>query len=139
MPTYSIPLLTTPAACDEVLTPARRAQALLQHRAVNLTFDGSQAEGRAALAQAELLGVAAELAAANTVLAALPTGPSTKRTQYEIKKEQLEAKQRLLQGHSGNTALLLDRELDQARNAAELAEVTAFIVAVEAHRATLPG
>jgi hypothetical protein len=138
MPVYSVNLLTSRVACDEVLAPAQRLQALLENQATNLSFDDTEADARAAVAQAELLGANAELSATLAILAALPAGTSTKRTRYEIKQAQLEARQRVLQSRAGAPATTLDRELDKARNAADLVVVQDFVAAVLAQKATLP-
>lgn len=137
MVVYSLHLLDTRVACDAVLGPAYRLQAQLTNRDTNLDFGNTEDEARAQIARAELIGVTAELGAASSVLAALPAGASAKRTQYEIKQAQLEARQRTLQGRGGDTAATLDNELDAARNEADLAVVNDYIAQIEAHKATL--
>jgi hypothetical protein len=78
--------------------------------------------------------VLAEIAATETIIAALPEGPSKeeaidKLTRLEYKKFTLENRM-----ESYGTVALLEKEMDVARVIQELMEVEAFIVAVSQKR-----
>jgi hypothetical protein len=87
--------------------------------------------------EAILQGVEAELTASETILAVLPEGATKeaekrKKTKLEYKKILLETRK-----ESYGAVALLQKQLDLARVAQEIAEVDAFITAVTARKAAL--
>jgi hypothetical protein len=138
MPVYSFHLFTTRAQCDASLTPARRLAAQLNNRELNLSFDDTEDGARAEVAQAQLIGVNAELFGVNQSLAALPADPTEQRERLEVRQARLIARQKALQSRSGTHNEQVAGELTEARNDADMVVVNDYITQLEAHKATLP-
>jgi hypothetical protein len=135
---YSVSNLTQVADCNALLTWAGREKA-------DLAFKKT-AEERMTVKFAEtsveidaiLQSVLAELAALDTIIAALPEGTVKDdqiklRTKKEYKKFLLETRRETY----GKIALL-QKESEVSRLGQEVEEMDVFIAAIEAHRATLP-
>ncbi len=134
---YSVNGITQAADCDVLLTWAQKEKADLSFKKLSedrLTtkFGTSSVE-----VQAILQGVDAELAALNTVIAALPEGPT--KVDETKRKVKLEYKKFLLENRkeSYGAVVLLQKELDLERLNKELDEVEVFIAAITARKATL--
>jgi hypothetical protein len=86
---------------------------------------------------AEIQGVIAEIAATEIIIAALPEGPS--RETAMDKKVTLEYRKFVLENRKENygTVALLQKESELGRIDQELAEVDAFMAAVEARRLSI--
>ena len=85
----------------------------------------------------QLQGVIAELAAVDSYIAILPDGPI--KDEAVDKKTRLEYKKFLLEGRveSYGVVALLEKQMDLGRVEQEIAEVDAFVAAVEARKAAL--
>lgn len=86
---------------------------------------------------AVLQGVLTEISAVNTIVAALPEGPT--KENEEKRKVRLEYKKFLLENRkeSYGAVALLEKELDLARVNKQLEEVNLFIDAITNPKATL--
>ena len=134
---YSVSNLTQVADCNALLAWAGKEKADLSFKKLSderLTV--RYAETSLEL-DAILQGVLAELAATETIIAVLPEGPTkedaiNKKVRLEYKKFLLETRK-----ESYGSVALLEKEMDLGRVNQEIAEVDAFIVAVEAQKATL--
>jgi hypothetical protein len=135
---YSVTQLTEIADCNALLTWAGREKA-------DLAFKKT-AEERLSVKFAEtsveidaiLQSVLAELAALDTIIAALPDGPvKDEQIKIRIKKEY---KRFLLvdRRETYGKIALLQKESEVSRLEQDVEEMDAFIAAIEAHRATLP-
>jgi len=137
VPTFDFSALTTRAACDKALVPARRIQNRLEKDEVVLGFNEDEGEIRTGLAQQQLARATRSLQSVNAELAALPAGDSTEREELEAEQATLIARQKnlALRGASGDESSLQD--LAEARNAADLEVVTGYVTQLAAHRLTL--
>jgi hypothetical protein len=134
---YSVSNLTEVADCNALLTWAGREKA-------DLTFKRT-AEERLTVKFAEtsveidaiLQSVLAELAALDTIIAALPDGP-IKDDQIKIRTKK-EYKRFLLvtRRETYGIIALLQKEYEVSVKDQEIEEIDAFIAAIEAHRDTL--
>ena len=134
---YSVQNLTQVSDCDALLTWAAREKSDLNFKKLSderLTVRFAETSQEL---DAILQGVLAELAATETIIAVLPDGPT--KDDAINKKIRLEYKKFLLENRkeSYGTVALLEKEMDLARVVQEIEEVDAFIVAVEAQKATI--
>ena len=134
---YSVQNLTQVSDCDALLTWAAREKSDLNFKKLSderLTVRFAETSQEL---DAILQGVLAELAATETIIAVLPDGPT--KDDAINKKIRLEYKKFLLENRkeSYGTVALLEKEMDLARVEQEIEEVDAFIVAVEAQKATI--
>lgn len=85
----------------------------------------------------QLQGVIAELAAVDSYIAILPDGPI--KDEALDKKTRLEYKKFLLEGRveSYGVVALLEKQMDLGRVEQEIAEIDAFMAAIEARKAAL--
>ncbi|TGE24435.1 hypothetical protein E5K00_04260 [Hymenobacter aquaticus] len=134
---YSLNQLGSAAECDEVLAAAQKERAILTNRRQNREFESGNLATTAPQVQAELTTITAQLTGLATMLPTLPEGPA--KDKWLTEKERLEYQQKVLNRRVGSNGILalLGRELDLARLNAELAEVDAFIAAVQARKAAL--
>lgn len=137
VPVFDFSAMTTRAACDKALTAARRIQSRLEKDEVVLGYNEDEGEIRASIAQKQFARADRNLQSVNADLAALPAGLSTEREELEAEQATLVARKKnlALQGASGDQSSLQD--LAEARNAADLEIVTAYITQLEAYRLTL--
>lgn len=134
---YSLNKITTVADCDVLLTWAEKEKSDLTFKQLSverLTVNYSSASVEI---DAVLQGVMAEIDATQTVLAALPEGPT--KEDLEKKVTRLEYKKFLLENRkeSYGSVALLEKELDLDRINRELDGVETFIVDVTARKAAL--
>lgn len=134
---YSLNKITTVADCDVLLTWAEKEKSDLTFKQLSverLTVNYSSASVEI---DAVLQGVMAEIDATQTVLAALPEGPT--KEDLEKKLTRLEYRKFLLENRkeSYGSVALLGKELDLERINKELDEVEVFIADVNARKAIL--
>ena len=134
---YTITNLTQVADCNALLAWAAREKADLAFKKLSDERMAARFADTSQELDAILQGVIAELAATETIIAMLPDGPTkddniSKKTRLEYKKFLLEERR-----ESYGVVALLEKEMDLARVNVEIAEVDAFIEAVETKKATL--
>lgn len=135
---YSVINLTQVADCNILLTWAAKEKADLEFKKLSDQRLTTRYAETSLELDAILQGVLAEIAATDTIIAVLPEGPSkedaiNKKTRLEYKKFLLETRK-----ESYGTVALLEKEMDLGRVYQEIAEVDAFVAAVEARKAELP-
>ncbi|HOZ76283.1 MAG TPA: hypothetical protein PLS51_13155 [Flavobacterium sp.] len=135
---YSVINLTQVADCNVLLTWAAKEKADLEFKKLSDQRLTTRYAETSLELDAILQGVLAEIAATDTIIAVLPDGPSkddaiNKKTRLEYKKFLLETRK-----ESYGTVALLEKEMDLGRIYQEIAEVDAFVAAVEARKAELP-
>jgi hypothetical protein len=135
---YSLNKITSPADCDILIELAGKEKDDLQYRKTTVTHQNSNFADTAAEVEADLISTNAQLTALSTVIAGLPVGEI--KNVNITKQKRLELKAFLLNQKKENYGViaLLQNELEQASVDAQIAEVDAFIVAVQNHKATLP-
>lgn len=134
---YSISSLTQVADCNALVAWAVKEKADLTYKRItNERLSQKYAETSVGL-DAEIQGVIAEIAATETIIAALPEGPS-KEVQLD-KKTTLEYRKFVLENRKENygTVALLQKESELGRIEQEITEVDAFVAAVEEKKTTL--
>ena len=134
---YSISLLTTTQECDDVLAQVAKDRSDVEFKQTSINRRVSTTGERSVQVVADLAAVNTEITSLQTVIAGLSAGPvkddmETRLVKAEYRKFLLEER-----SESYGTYALLELEVDAARSAAELAEIDAFIAAVNAHKATL--
>lgn len=134
---YSVNNLTQVADCNALLTWAGKERANLAFKKLSDERQTVRYAEASEELNALLQGVVAEIAAQETILSVLPDGPTKddaleKKTRLEYKKFLLESRK-----ESYGVVALLEKEMDLARVNLEIAEVDAFILAVETKRDTL--
>lgn len=134
---YSVSTLQTVADCDVLLSMAAKDKSDLQFRQLQLQRQQSSYAQNALKTEDELQAVDTELDAINTIVSSLPDGSI--KDENIIKQKRLELKKFLLTERKNNygSIALLDKELDVAQVALQIAEVDAYIAAITAHKATL--
>ncbi|MBO2008851.1 hypothetical protein [Hymenobacter negativus] len=137
VPSFDFSAMTTRAACDKALVPARRIQSRLSKDEVVLGYNEDEGEIRAGIAQQQFNRADRNLQSVNADLAALPADASTEREELEAEQATLVARKKklALQGASGDESSLQD--LAEFRNAADLEMVTGYITQLEAYRLNL--
>lgn len=129
---YSILNLTLVADCNALLAWLVREKADLNYKKITIErLTQKYAETSVGL-DAEIQGVIAEIAATETIIAALPEGPSKesqldKLTRLEYKKFVLENRK-----ESYGSVALLQKESELGRIDQQIVEIDAFVAAVEA-------
>ncbi|MFN4027231.1 MAG: hypothetical protein ACK4IZ_07295 [Flavobacterium sp.] len=134
---YSVQNLTQVADCDVLLSLAQKEKADLTFRKLSVErLTDRYAETSVEIAT-QLQGVIAELAAVDSYIAILPDGPI--KDEALDKKTRLEYKKFLLEGRveSYGVVALLEKQMDLGRVEQEIAEIDAFMAAVEARKAAL--
>ncbi|MCL9805537.1 hypothetical protein NAT51_08385 [Flavobacterium amniphilum] len=133
--TYSLDKLTTTTDCDAVLNSAQREKRDLEFKKIgdvrfteNFSFNSVET-------QAELQVVLAELAGCEIALSML--APGKKRDTEILRKANLEHRKFVIE-HKKSGIALVERELDLVLIDKKLEGIDDFIVAVTAHKATLP-
>ena len=134
---YSITNLTEVADCNVLLSWAAKEKADLDFKRLSDERLTARYTATSEEINADLQGVLAEISATETIIAALPDGPSkedaiNKRTRLEYKKFLLETRR-----ESYGTVALLEKEMDLARVIQELTEVEAFISTVKTRKVEL--
>jgi hypothetical protein len=134
---YSISNLTLVADCNSLLAWAAREKADLNYKKITIERVAQKYAETSVGLDAEIQGVIAEIAATETIIAALPEGPSKeaqldKLTRLEYKKFVLENRK-----ESYGSVALLQKESELGRIDQQIVEVDAFVAAVEARVLTL--
>jgi hypothetical protein len=134
---YSVNGITQIADCDVLLTWAQKEKADLNFQKLSEDRLTTRFASSAIEVQAILQSVIAEIAALETVIAALPNGP-TKVNELK-RKVKLEYKKFLLENRKETygAVALLQKELDLQRINKELDEVDVFLAAITARKAAL--
>jgi len=134
---YSISSLMQVADCDSLVAWAAREKADLNYKKITIERVAQKYAETSVGLDAEIQGVIAEIAATEIIIAALPEGPS--RETAMDKKVTLEYRKFVLENRKENygTVALLQKESELGRIDQELAEVDAFMAAVEARRLSL--
>lgn len=134
---YSVQNLTQVADCDVLLSWAQKEKADLTFRKLSVERLTDRYAETSVEVATQLQGVIAELAAVDSYIDILPDGPI--KDEALDKKTRLEYKKFLLEGRveSYGVVALLEKEMDLGRVAQEIAEVDAFVAAVEARKAAL--
>lgn len=134
---YSINSLTLVSDCDLALAMAAKERAVLNFKKLSDEFSSTKFLETAQEIQADLDGVILELNAVEAVLAGLEEGPV--REDYLDKQRRLDFKKYVLENRKRSHGIiaLLGREMDLQRIIQEIAEVDAFIAAVETKKASL--
>ncbi len=129
---YSIANLTLVADCNSLLAWAAREKADLNYKKITIERVSQKYAETSVGLDAEIQGVIAEIAANDTIIAALPEGP-TKEEALD-KKVRLEYKKFVLENRKENygTVALLQKESELGRIDQQIVEVDAFVAAVEA-------
>lgn len=134
---YSISNLTQVTDCDALVAWAVKEKADLNYKKITYErLTQKYAETSIGL-DAEIQGVIAEIAALETIIPALPEGPS-KEAQRD-KKTRLEFRLFVLENRKENfgTVALLQKQSELGRIDQEIAEVDAFVAEVEARKLSL--
>lgn len=134
---YSTTKLQTVAECDTVLNRSNLEKAELEHRLGGIVLETNRNDGSLAQAQADLLSVNAQITGFTAAFNSLPEGPEKDDMQSKIRrlndrKDNLE--ERL--SKTGSVGLLMT-EMHRGLIEKQVAEITAFITAVEARKAAL--
>ncbi|WP_396158904.1 hypothetical protein [Flavobacterium sp.] len=134
---YSISSLMQVADCDSLVAWAAREKADLNYKKITIERVAQKYAETSVGLDAEIQGVIAEIAATEIIIAALPEGPS--RETAMDKKVTLEYRKFVLENRKENygTVALLQKESELGRIDQELAEVDAFMAAVEARRLSI--
>lgn len=134
---YSLNKITTVADCDVLLTWAEKEKSDLTFKQLSVERLTVNYSSTSVEIDAVLQGVIAEIDATETVLAALPEGPT--KEDLEKKLTRLEYKKFLLENRkeSYGSVALLEKELDLERINKELDEVEVFIADVNARKLIL--
>jgi hypothetical protein len=125
------------ADCDSLVAWAAREKADLNYKKITIERVAQKYAETSVGLDAEIQGVIAEIAATEIIIAALPEGPS--RETAMDKKVTLEYRKFVLENRKENygTVALLQKESELGRIDQELAEVDAFMAAVEARRLSI--
>ena len=134
---YSLNKITSVADCDVLLTWAEKEKSDLTFKQLSVERITVNYSSASVEIDAILQGVIAEIDATQTVIDALPEGPTKedlvkKLTRLEYKKFLLENRK-----ESYGSVALLEKELDLDRINRELDGVETFIVDVTARKAAL--
>lgn len=134
---YTVQNLTQVADCDVLLSLAQKEKADLTFRKLSVERLTDRYAETSVEVATQLQGVIAELAAVDSYIAILPDGPI--KDEAVDKKTRLEYKKFLLEGRveSYGVVALLEKQMDLGRVEQEIAEVDAFMAAVEARKAAL--
>jgi len=134
---YSVQNLTQVADCDVLLSLAQKEKADLTFRKLSVERLTDRYAETSVEVATQLQGVIAELAAVDSYIAILPDGPI--KDEALDKKTRLEYKKFLLEGRveSYGVVALLEKQMDLGRVEQEIAEIDAFMAAVEARKAAL--
>lgn len=133
---YTTSLLTTAAECDELLDDARDEKRSLDRRIYNRQYTAEDSADAATERTAALAVAEAEVTTLTNVVASLPDGDYKKKQQRALRTATYR-RDSLADATTGGPVATLSRQLDLAQAQAELAEVTAFIAAVEERKAAL--
>jgi hypothetical protein len=134
---YSLNKITTVADCDVLLAWAEKEKSDLTFKQLSVERITVNYSSTSVEIDAILQGVITEIDATETVINALPDGPTKedlikKQTRLEYKKFLLENRK-----DSYGSVALLEKELDLERINKELDEVDVFISGVTTHKNTL--
>ena len=134
---YSVTNITTIADCYVLLTMTNKEKADLTFKKLSEERLVTNYSTTSVEIDSILQGVIAEIAAVDSILAVLPSGPT--KDSEEKRKVRLEYKKFLLENRkeSYGAVALLEKELDLERVNKQLDEVNLFIDAVTTHKATL--
>jgi len=134
---YNVSKLTTAAECDKAIALATERKADLQFEQTVSGKQFSDQDKAIQQSQIDLITVKAQITGMETVIAALPAG--TDKVDYEGRLRRLNDRKDNLEErlHKGGPASLLDTELDAALYSVQIAEIDAYIAAINAHKATL--
>lgn len=134
---YSLSKITSQADCDSLIQVANKEKDDLQYRKTTVTHQNASFANTAAEVEADLNSTNAQLTALTTVIAGLPAGAV--KDSNVTKQKKLELKAFLLNQKKENYGViaLLQNEMEQATIDAQIAEVDAFVLTVQTHKATL--
>jgi hypothetical protein len=134
---YSVHNLTEVTDCDSLLTWAQNEKGDLEFKELSDNRLLTKYSTTSIDIDATLQGVNAEIAATETIIAALPEGPT--KTDAENRKYRLEYQKFLLENRKANYGYvaLLQKEADLKRIQREIAEVNVFIAAIADKRTEL--
>ncbi len=134
---YSISKITTVADCDLLLAWAAKEKADLNFKKLSEERLTNNYSTTSIEIDAELQSVLTEIAATETIIAALPAGNS--KDDAVKKKVRLEYKKFLLENRkeSYGVVALLEKELDLTKVTLELTEIDAFADAITSRKAAL--
>jgi len=134
---YTVQNLTQVADCDVLLSWDQKGKDDLTFRKLSVERLTDRYAETSVEVATQLQGVIAELAAVDSYIAILPDGPI--KDEAVDKKTRLEYKKFLLEGRveSYGVVALLEKQMDLGRVEQEIAEVDAFVAAVEARKAAL--
>lgn len=134
---YSVQNLTEVADCDSLLTYAQNEKDDLDFKALSDTRLITKYSTTSIDIDATLQGVNAEISATETIIAALPDGPT--KTDAENRKFKLEYQKFLLVNRKANYGYvaLLQKEADLKRIQVEIAEVESFMTAITGRKTEL--
>lgn len=134
---YSISSLTQVADCNSLLAWAAREKADLNYKKITIERVSQKYAETSVGLDAEIQAVIAEIAATETIIAALPEGP-TKEAQLD-KKVTLEYRKFVLENRKENygTVALLQKESELGRIDQEIVEVDTFTATIQAHLLTI--
>ena len=135
---YTVTLLATKADCTALLNIANSEKDGMLYRKTGLLRQSQTANLTSMEIEASLAAVTAELAALNSILAALPPGPTY--DENVVRKTKAEYKKFLLEQRRGNYGpiALVEKEYDMACIDKAIEETDAFIVVITARFAELP-
>lgn len=135
---YTVTLLATKADCTALLNIANSEKDGMIYRKTGLLRQSQTANLTSMEIEASLAAVTAELAALNSILAALPPGPTY--DENVVRKTKAEYKKFLLEQRRGNYGpiALVEKEYDMACIDKAIEETDAFIVVITARFDELP-
>jgi hypothetical protein len=135
--TYSIMLLTTTDDCDAVLSDTQFQLRLLTHQAEDLAIDTTTSSRGVVSIEVELAKTASEIDSLTRIVPTITDSALKKENEAKLRRainRQADLQER--RETRGGIAQLV-RELAQSRVQVQMTEITAFLAAVTAHRATL--
>jgi hypothetical protein len=135
---YTVSQLTTKPDCEALLQIANAEKSDLEYRKAGLQRERQASTLTSYSIQTGLAAVNAEVSALETVLNALPPGPTYDDTQVRITKARY--KQFLLEQRKGNYGpiSLVEKEYEIACIDQALSETDAFVVSITARMDELP-
>jgi hypothetical protein len=134
---YSVNLLTTAADCDSVILVAEKEKSDLSYRKTSVERQKDNYASNSIGIDVDIAATDAEITALIPVVQSLPPGAARDDNETRLKK--LELKKFLLaqkDKNYGSVALLM-RENDLERVVKEIAEVDAFIAAINARKVVI--
>ena len=134
---YAITNLTAVVDCDFLINMAKQERSDLDLRKINHEHAADKFSGTAAEIEAIYQGVLSDLAFTEQYIQTLPEGVA--KTEALRRKKRLDIRKLTLETRRDTygTVAYLEKQMDLARVQQEIAEVDAFISAVEVRKAAL--